>query len=48
MKDSNFVTKSDEWLVLFLGSNVPSGTLRLFAYLGAFVVIGATVAYVVR
>lgn len=48
IKDSNFVAKSDEWLVLLLGPNVQVGTLRLFTYAALFVVIGATLAYVVR
>jgi hypothetical protein len=48
IEDSSFVTKSDEWVELFLGWNLQIGTLRLFVYAVAFVAIGATVAYVVR
>jgi hypothetical protein len=48
MEEASFVTKSDEWLVFFLGWNLQIGTLRLFASAVAFVAIGATIAYVVR
>jgi hypothetical protein len=48
MEEASFVTKSDEWLVFFLGNNLQIGTLRLFAYAAAFVAIGATATYVVR
>ena len=48
IEDSSFVTKSDEWLVLFLGWNLQIGTLRLFVYAVAFAAIGATLAYAVR
>jgi hypothetical protein len=47
-EDSGFVTKSDEWLVFFLGNNLQIGTMRLFVCAVAFVAIGATLAYVVR
>ena len=48
IKDSSFVTNSDEWLVLFLGWNLQIGALRLFVYVVAFSAIGATLAYIVR
>jgi hypothetical protein len=48
IKDPGFVTRSDEWLVLFLGWNLQIGTLCLFAYAVAFAAIGATLAYMVR
>ena len=41
LTESDFVTKSDEWFVFFLGSNLQIGTLR-FAYAAAFAAIGAT------
>jgi hypothetical protein len=41
-REASFVTKSDEWLALVLGSNLQIGTLRLFAYAVAFAAVGAT------
>ena len=45
IRDSNFVAKSDEWVVFFLGSNLQIGTRRLFAYAVALSALGATLAY---
>jgi hypothetical protein len=41
MEEASFVTKSDEWLVFFLGRNLQIGTLCLSAYAVALAAIGS-------